>query len=53
MTDMNTTPVALSLSAHMMTMPLTISSLLVHAARHSGDTTALADAPDGICTLNG
>ena len=29
MTDMNTTPVALSLSAHMMTLPLTISSLLV------------------------
>ena len=47
MTDMNTTPVALSLSAHMMTMPLTISSLLVHAARHSGDTEIVSKRVEG------
>ncbi|MET3606114.1 fatty-acyl-CoA synthase [Sphaerotilus sulfidivorans] len=44
---MNTTPVALSLSAHMMTMPLTISSLLVHAARHSGDTEIVSKRVEG------
>lgn len=47
MTDMNTTPVALSLSAHMMTLPLTISSLLVHAARHSGDTEIVSKRVEG------
>ena len=51
MTDMNTTPVALSLSAHMMTMPLTISSLLVHAARHSGDTEIVSKRVEGDLRL--
>ncbi|MFM2345292.1 MAG: hypothetical protein RL654_45 [Pseudomonadota bacterium] len=45
MTDMNTTPTALS--ARMMTMPLTISSLLVHAARHSGDTEIVSKRVEG------
>ncbi|MCK6401053.1 MAG: fatty-acid--CoA ligase [Sphaerotilus natans subsp. sulfidivorans] len=35
------------MSAHMMTMPLTISSLLVHAARHSGDTEIVSKRVEG------
>ncbi len=45
MTDIDTTPTALS--ARMMTMPLTISSLLVHAARHSGDTEIVSKRVEG------